>query len=471
LLELRTRAAALTRALRAGRGGQVDPGSADDAQKVVDAADRFEKLWTAYLRHEPDPDEDVELQRKRRHDIRTPIGHMVGYLELLGEDLEDIEEPGADVKAWMTEIEGLLTKGAALAEAVDRELKNRMPQAPPRATTSRRPGAGGRLLIIDDNDENLGLLSRQLQRDGHEVLQARTGRGGLQLLREAEPDLVLLDIMMPDMDGHETLAQIRAESRWRDTPVVMLSSLDDAEEVARCIDAGAQDHLPRPFVPEVMRARVAALLERKRLLDQLKAQHEELASAKARIGEFVHYVMPMAARLTSQRDAEALVADLLGAGIRFAKATGGAVLMQDVEATRGWWRVTSQGEGKTPLELVEAVARSGEGQQGEGGDHYLPVLDAEGRAHAVVVLHGVPEGEVDLDPLFSLSTLAAAALERADYERRLRNKIARLEVEVDAGAKARQVEAITETEYFKELRDRVSEIRARSHRGDGEADE
>jgi CheY-like chemotaxis protein len=466
--ELRTRAAALTRAIRAGRGGEgIDPRAPEDAQRVVEATDRFTDLWNEYLRLDRDPDEGVEAQRKRRHDLRTPIGHIIGYLELLGEGLEDVPEPGADVRAWMAEIERLLGTAETLAASVDLELKNSMPQPAARPSASRRPGAGARLLIIDDLEDNRGLLRRQLERDGHEVLEASGGEEGMACLRSEAPELLLLDIMMPGMDGHATLAKIRSEPQWRDLPIIMLSSLDDADEVARCIDAGAQDHIPRPFVPEVLRARVAALLERKHLLDEQRRQHAELLEAKQRIDDFVHYVVPMGTRLAYQRDLDQLVVDLLDAGMRFAKAGGGSLLMRDMLEAQGWRVVVSRGVGEARAQLAAHAAASLEPSLTLDGVWCLPLQDTTGITTAVLQLRELSATH-SLDPLISLGSLAAAALERSEYERELRNKIELLEVQVDTAARQREVDAITETEYFQELRRRAKDIRAQ-RRSLGEA--
>lgn len=483
IVELRARASALAKGIHAGTPcaednphatGGIDPRAPEDALRVVGAADRFEVLWLDFLRSDRDPNESLAAQRTRRHDLRTPIGHIIGYLELLAEGFEDVLDPGPDVLAWSAETERLLTQGEALAEAVDRELKHSMPQPSARTSQSRRATAGSRLLVVDDLEENRGLLSRTLARDGHEVLEAASGEEGIERLRTEAPELLLLDIMMPGLDGHATLARIRAHEEWRDLPIIMLSSVDDSDEVARCINAGAQDHLPRPFVPEVLRARVAALLDRKHLLDEQRRQHQELLLAKARIDDFVHYVVPMGARLASQRDTQQLVDDLLEASIRFANASGGSLLLRDHGAHEGeaqWRVVVSRGAGEPSPSLADRAAATLEAFLFAEGVWCLPLQNQIGITTAVLQLRGLPDGETSqqLAPLVSLGSLAAAALERAEYERELRNKIALLEVQVDAAAQQREVAAITETEYFQELRRRATEIRAQKRSADPQA--
>jgi serine phosphatase RsbU (regulator of sigma subunit) len=126
----------------------------------------------------------------------------------------------------------------------------------------------GHILVVDDNEMNRDMLSRRLLRQGHTVDMAEDGREALGKLETGDYDLVLLDIMMPVMNGFELLERLRAAERFRHLPVVMISALDDADSVTRAIGMGADDHLPKPFNPQILRARVGASLARKRLRDR-----------------------------------------------------------------------------------------------------------------------------------------------------------------------------------------------------------
>ena len=105
------------------------------------------------------------------------------------------------------------------------------------------------------------------------------GRQALELLNSKPFDLVLLDIMMPNVNGYEVLAQMKASSSLRHIPVIMISAVDEIDSVIRCIELGAEDYLPKPFNPTLLRARVGACLERKRLHDQVTARTRELSEA------------------------------------------------------------------------------------------------------------------------------------------------------------------------------------------------
>ena len=127
-----------------------------------------------------------------------------------------------------------------------------------------------RLLVVDDVEDNLFTLTRRLNREGYElIVTATNGREALDKLGAQPFDLVLLDVMMPEMNGYEVLAAIKGDERLRHIPVIMISAVDEAESVIRCIEQGAEDYLPTPFNPILLRARVGACLEKKRLHDGL----------------------------------------------------------------------------------------------------------------------------------------------------------------------------------------------------------
>src|SRR5258708_16604650 len=111
-----------------------------------------------------------------------------------------------------------------------------------------------RLLAVDDDEMNRDMLVRRLQKLGYQVGEAATGREALQKLKDGNFDLVLLDILMPDLDGFQTLEFMKADPRLRHVPVIMLTALDDVASTVRCIEAGAQDYVPNPFNPPLLPA-------------------------------------------------------------------------------------------------------------------------------------------------------------------------------------------------------------------------
>jgi phosphoserine phosphatase RsbU/P len=134
------------------------------------------------------------------------------------------------------------------------------------------------LLVVDDNEDNRFTLTERLAREGYaNVTTANNGREALELLRSRPFDLVLLDIMMPDINGYEVLEQMKAGGQLHNIPVIMISALTDLDSVIRCIELGAVDYLPKPFNPTLLRARVGASLEKKRLRDEVRASLARLA--------------------------------------------------------------------------------------------------------------------------------------------------------------------------------------------------
>ena len=133
-----------------------------------------------------------------------------------------------------------------------------------------RPGTDepARILVVDDNEANRDLLIRRLQRQGHHTATAENGRIALDMLAHASFDLILLDIMMPEMNGFEVLEHLKADDALRHVPVIMISALDDADSVTKGIALGADDHLPKPFDRQILNARVTASLAKKRLHDR-----------------------------------------------------------------------------------------------------------------------------------------------------------------------------------------------------------
>lgn len=124
------------------------------------------------------------------------------------------------------------------------------------------------VLIVDDNRMNRLLLSRGVEQMGHKVAFAENGRQGLEMIRRDPYDLILLDVEMPELDGFGVLEQMHADHHLRDIPVIMTSSLDEIDSVVKCIELGAEDYLHKPVNPVLLKARLNASLEKKKLRDQ-----------------------------------------------------------------------------------------------------------------------------------------------------------------------------------------------------------
>ena len=152
------------------------------------------------------------------------------------------------------------------------------------------------VLVVDDNEDNRYTLARRLKRQGYgEPAMAEHGRAALELLDAGAFDLVLLDIMMPEMDGYDVLEAMKASSKLRDIPVLVISAVDEIDSIVRCIELGAEDYLPKPFNPTLLRVRVGACLEKKRLRDEQAALSQRLQSEKTRSDALLRAVLPAGA--------------------------------------------------------------------------------------------------------------------------------------------------------------------------------
>jgi adenylate cyclase len=128
--------------------------------------------------------------------------------------------------------------------------------------------APGTIVIADDNRVNRLLLGRGLEQEGHTVVFAEHGGEALELLRRQRFDLMLLDVLMPELDGYGVLQELQHDPHLRDIPVIVTSALDELDSVVKCLEMGAEDYLTKPVNPVLLNARINASLEKKRLRDQ-----------------------------------------------------------------------------------------------------------------------------------------------------------------------------------------------------------
>jgi sigma-B regulation protein RsbU (phosphoserine phosphatase) len=244
--------------------------------------------------------EDFEtFQGRLRHDLRTPINAIKGYGEMLREDaadgsaetfVADLDKLLAEATLLLGRIDGLVTHSdgdappsesiaPAATEIAAAASMSPLEAVRPPAAKEADPAAArpGRILVVDDNEDNRFTLTRRLTREGYKNLgSAVNGREALDRLRADKFDLVLLDVTMPEMNGYQVLEHMSADARMREIPVIMISALDQIDGVVRCIELGADDYLQKPFNPVLLRARVGASLEKKRLRDEVRASLKRL---------------------------------------------------------------------------------------------------------------------------------------------------------------------------------------------------
>jgi adenylate cyclase len=127
------------------------------------------------------------------------------------------------------------------------------------------------ILVVDDNEMNRDVLSRRLEKQGYTTALAEDGERALEMLRADSYDMVMLDIMMPRLNGYQVLEAMKADENMNSIPVIVISAVDELDSIVRCVELGAEDYLFKPFNPVLLRARVNASLEKKRLRDSMNA--------------------------------------------------------------------------------------------------------------------------------------------------------------------------------------------------------
>ncbi|MBW7934653.1 MAG: protein kinase, partial [Gemmatimonadaceae bacterium] len=335
---------------------------------------------------------DPKAASELRHELRTPVNHIIGYAEMLREDTPDHTADAAQLDsilghartvlvdinaalpptgvATLDDLSRLLTalgapqahmleatstllatpRDAAVTADIERiaQAVQRLTAVPvPSSLTERRdtpdharPALGGedtgtypapsvsasanakgRILIVDDVEENRAVLARRLGREGYATTSAASGEDALRLVAQGAFDLVLLDVLMPGMDGFAVLERIKADATTRSMPVIMISALDDLASVVRCIEHGAEDYLTKPFDPVLLRARIGASLEKKRWHDReadylRQVSHVIEAASAVESGTYVAGTLAGVTGRDDELGRLARVFDAMAAGIR-----------------------------------------------------------------------------------------------------------------------------------------------------------
>jgi adenylate cyclase len=259
-----------------------------------------------------------------RHELRTPITAILGYGELMAEEARDrgdaqLLEPLAHTvdaaSRLLREIDQIVAfaiagEGSGPRTVVPEVLRkaveglNQLSQHEPFTKT----GVVGRILVVDDNHSMRDLVARRLVREGHRVSTCGSGQAALDRTAEGSFDLLLLDLMMPGMDGLEVLKRLKARASTRAVPVIVISALDQIDAAVRCIEAGADDFLSKPLNETLLRARIASSLERKFLRDREQDAVRRLQLEQERSEMLLRNVLP-AGVVQRLRRGEAVVAD------------------------------------------------------------------------------------------------------------------------------------------------------------------
>lgn len=248
-----------------------------------------------------------------RHALRTPITAIMGYAELLVEEaredgltslLETVEALLAAARRLLSSIDAMVEfihagsivsrtgveagEGSGVVEQAISTLRSVFAEG-----ASDEPRVTGSVLLIDDNPSSLDLLTHRLEREGHSVCACSDGEAALRATQNLDFDLVLLDLLMPGINGIDVLKRLRDDARTAAIPVVMMSGVDATDSVVRSIEAGADDYLVKPLDPVLLRVRLSALLERKFLRDREVARTEQLRLEREKSERLLRSMLPL----------------------------------------------------------------------------------------------------------------------------------------------------------------------------------
>jgi len=377
----------------------------------------------------------------------------------------------------------------------------------------------GTVLVIDDHAMNRDLLTRYLKREGHTAATAENGRQGLAMMIMRKFDLVLLDLMMPEMTGFEVLQRMREDEDLARIPVVVISALEDTESAARSIELGAEDYLTKPINPVLLKARVNASLEKKRLRDLEKEALKRITAEKKRADELLELIIPLGVALSAEKDFDRLLEMILLDAKTISNADGGTLYLRTpddhlrFEIMRNDTLSVALGgsTGKkitfAPLPLYDPVTHApnhhnvatyaavtaqsvnvADAYEAAGFDFSgtrafdksngyrsrsfltIPLRDHAGQVIGALQLINAKNKETDTVIPFdgtlqkmveSLSALATVTLEAYIREQGLKQQIQELRIVIDESKKQSQVAEITESEYFQALREKVATMRRR----------
>jgi adenylate cyclase len=354
----------------------VDAASADlasDLKQVLTAGRQLLAIVNDLLDAQKLASDDVafnleSLITNLDYQARAPLNGVIGYSEILLENAVETEQEEIISDLVKIHAAGKLFL-ARLNNIIDFSNLDAGLKSPAPGTTDQSPlvdsvmaslrelaqesaavsaGETGSILVVDDNEINRDLLSRYLARLGHTVQAAPDGKKALEMIDSGAFDLVLLDIMMPELNGYQVLQHLKDSPTWRDLAVIMISALDEMDSVVRCIELGATDYLSKPFNPVLLRARVGACLEKKRLRDLEKEQKRQLQELNSALEVRNRFIRQTFGRYLSDDIVESILErpDGLKIGGEKRQAT---ILMSDL---RGF---TSLSEGLPAEDVVAMV--------------------------------------------------------------------------------------------------------------------
>ena len=334
------------------------------------------------------PAADTSLSQLR-HDFCTPINQILGYSQMLQEDAQELGN-----KKLTEDLQKIEAAGKRLLEMVDKLVSGArratdtapVPESPskslPEPAAMEQPGtsrsARTRLLVVDDQEMNRDMLGRRLRQRGFEVELAEGGREALERIARNPPDLVLLDVMMPDVSGLDVLREVRKAISPGSLPIIMATARDASEDVVEALKLGANDYVTKPLDFPVVLARVETQLSLKRANDAVVSLNSQLESVQERLNSI------LSSSPQAMQDVTAWTSSMVAELARTIGANEVAVWLRSEDGMSSM-RATLT---RPPSDIeLEAAAKSRELSK-RGDDFLMPVFGMTGQLLGALVLSG-----------------------------------------------------------------------------------
>ncbi|MEP3639849.1 MAG: adenylate/guanylate cyclase domain-containing protein [Paracoccaceae bacterium] len=301
------------------------PEALKDAQQVLKAARQLHKIVCDLV----ESNEKFADAAVVRHDLLTPVNAILGYSELLIEEYSEVLEASvladlnmviAESTKFLTQVDGLLDVSSGILDTQSSDVDVGIAAGLARTLSESIPDRAetGRILVIDDVEANRELLRRHLVRRNHTVVTAATALEALSLLKVTNFELLLVDVLMPDMNGIDLLGELKSDENLRDIPVIMVSGLKEYSMVARCIAAGAEDYLHKPIDPLLLHSRIGTCLERVRWQRRERLYLNRIEIERDRVDKLLQNMLPTPVIARLQNGEETIVDQINDCTVIFA---------------------------------------------------------------------------------------------------------------------------------------------------------
>lgn len=287
--------------------------SIDELQKIEFGGNQLlatieSHLSSARLQQHPKPQEIGEVGASLRRELQPTARRIIRDCQSLSKiatpellpDLEKIDKASRTLLTLLDELLEQAQQHIPIVEAVGISIIQEAAK-PSNNNAREKELQPGHILVVDDKETNRDLISRQLRDRGYESTAVGSGKEALQVIGTGKFDLILLDVIMPDMNGYQVLKRLR-ESQWQHIPAIMISAFDEIDSAIKCIEMGAEDYLTKPFNPVLLRARIDACLEKKRLRDREVQYLAQLAQANQEITTLNERLKAENLRLSAELD-------------------------------------------------------------------------------------------------------------------------------------------------------------------------